>query len=333
MVAMDVFASAFGFDAKSDDVWTALGKVTAVNGNTLSVLLGGSATPMACEAYCYASVGDVVFVVISKGRARAIAVRGGDFLQDIAWTSQGSKLIPENTDLNTVTELGTWYRYGTSAVATLSNCPVSDPFKMFVERTIGANYIIQRIYTYIASYPTWYRASYDGGATWKQWACEAPRTNASATANRFLATPDGSAGVSSYRAIAVDDLPTLPASKVTGLGTFLYDQDTVSVNSATVTNLSSVTVEAGTWIISYSAKFAESTDGTRRQMKLSTSVTDASQSAERSVVVSPVSGASTIISRVAMVQPSSSTTYYLNVYHNAGAALSCDGDIHAVRIA
>lgn len=78
MVTMDAFASAFGFDAKSDDVWTTLGKVTAVGSGTLSVLLGGSATPTECEAYCLASVGDVVFVAITKGRARAIACRGVD---------------------------------------------------------------------------------------------------------------------------------------------------------------------------------------------------------------------------------------------------------------
>lgn len=77
MVTMDAFASAFGFDAKSDDVWTTLGKVTAVGSGTLSVLLGGSATPTECEAYCLASVGDIVFVAITKGRARAIACKGG----------------------------------------------------------------------------------------------------------------------------------------------------------------------------------------------------------------------------------------------------------------
>lgn len=78
MVTMDAFASAFGFDAKSDDVWTTLGKVTAVGSGTLSVLLGGSATPTECEAYCLASVGDIVFVAITKGRARAIACKGVD---------------------------------------------------------------------------------------------------------------------------------------------------------------------------------------------------------------------------------------------------------------
>lgn len=78
MVSMDAFASAFGFDSKSDDVWTTLGKVTAVGSGTLSVLLGGSATPTECEAYCLASVGDIVFVAITKGRARAIACKGVD---------------------------------------------------------------------------------------------------------------------------------------------------------------------------------------------------------------------------------------------------------------
>ena len=78
MVAMDVFASAFGLDDKSKESWTTLGKVTAVSGNTLSVLLGGSSTPTECESYCAASVGDIVLVVIMNGHARAVAVKGGD---------------------------------------------------------------------------------------------------------------------------------------------------------------------------------------------------------------------------------------------------------------
>lgn len=76
MVALDVFAHAFGFDEKNDGAWFTLGKVTAVNGSKLSVLLGGSATPTQVESYCTAAVGDVVLVVVSKGQARAIAKRG-----------------------------------------------------------------------------------------------------------------------------------------------------------------------------------------------------------------------------------------------------------------
>ena len=80
MVSMDVFASAFGFDAKSDDVWTTLGKVTAVSGNTLSVLLGGSATPMEYESYCLAEVGDIVFVpdTLSGGYFEACVIGIGE---------------------------------------------------------------------------------------------------------------------------------------------------------------------------------------------------------------------------------------------------------------
>lgn len=78
MVAMDEFASAFGFDAKSSDTWTTLGKVTAVSGTTLTVKLGGSSSTTTCEAYCLAAVGDIVFVVITDGKARAVAVKGGE---------------------------------------------------------------------------------------------------------------------------------------------------------------------------------------------------------------------------------------------------------------
>lgn len=77
MVTMESFAQAFGFDAKPDDTWTTLGKVTAVNGNTLSVKLGGSTSTTDCEAYCLADVGNIVLVVITNGSARAVAVKGG----------------------------------------------------------------------------------------------------------------------------------------------------------------------------------------------------------------------------------------------------------------
>ena len=73
MVAMDQFASAFGFIKESGGTWTTLGKVTAVSGSTLTAYLGGSDTTADCEAYCPAAVGDIVFVAITDGKARAIA--------------------------------------------------------------------------------------------------------------------------------------------------------------------------------------------------------------------------------------------------------------------
>ena len=120
MVAMDVFAHAFGLDSKSDDVWTTLGKVTAVSGNTLSVLLGGSATPTECEAYCVAGVGDIVFVVVSKGQARAIARKGGDTASyESDSTSTAQSLTSNSTKAIASVSLskGTWLVIGHTNIA------------------------------------------------------------------------------------------------------------------------------------------------------------------------------------------------------------------------
>lgn len=122
-------------------------------------------------------------------------------------------LIPANSDLNTYTTVGTYYRTSLNGeVATLSNCPVTYAFKMTVERTISDNYIKQRITDYQGSAAEWTRYTPDNGATWYDWWRNAPRSNETATANTFLATPNGSAGLPSYRAIANADLPTVNAS-------------------------------------------------------------------------------------------------------------------------
>lgn len=76
MTTYDAIADAFGFGEIKNYDWFTLGKVTAVDGTKLKVLLGGSSVPADCESYCYAQVGDVVLVVIMKGIARAIAKRG-----------------------------------------------------------------------------------------------------------------------------------------------------------------------------------------------------------------------------------------------------------------
>ena len=97
MVTMESFAQAFGFDVKPSDTWTTLGKVTAVSGNTLSVLLGGSSTATDCEAYCIAGVGDIVLVVITNGAARAVARKGG--ISDVLFI--GGRVSGDFDDLET----------------------------------------------------------------------------------------------------------------------------------------------------------------------------------------------------------------------------------------
>lgn len=122
-------------------------------------------------------------------------------------------LIPANSDLNSYTTVGTYYRNNSnSAVSTLSNCPVTAAFKMTVEQIISDSYLKQRITTYQGSAEEWTRNTSDGGATWNDWWRATPRNTTAATANRFLATPNGSAGLPDYRAIANADLPTVDAA-------------------------------------------------------------------------------------------------------------------------
>lgn len=171
MVNMDAFASAFGFDAKSDGVWTTLGKVTSVNGSTLSVLLGGSATPTECEAYCLASVGDVVFVAITKGRARAIACRGVDAA---AWRSAlglGSMATEDASDYLALTG-GT-----VTGVLTVEDTvelgygsEIWDNSNRIVHIRTAANSSNKRAdFTLEPDGKIYRRTSSDGGSTWSSW--------------------------------------------------------------------------------------------------------------------------------------------------------------------
>ena len=147
MVSMDAFASAFGFDAKSDDVWTTLGKVTAVNDGKLSVLLGGSATPTECEAYCLASVGDIVFVAITKGRARAIACKGGGaYLPLAGGTITGNLTVNGDVSFDgeaTITEQSAWrdaLGLGSMATETASDYLLCKPTNLPQDTSTGSGF-------------------------------------------------------------------------------------------------------------------------------------------------------------------------------------------------
>ena len=116
MVAMDEFAGAFGLDGKTPGTWTTLGKVTAVSGNTITAMLGGSSTATGCEAYCPAAVGDVVFVVVTDGKARAVACRGGGIVTESATVTASADIANYITAANcTISEL-TFERWGKVAM-------------------------------------------------------------------------------------------------------------------------------------------------------------------------------------------------------------------------
>lgn len=108
----DAIADAFGFGEIKNYDWFTLGKVTAVDGTKLKVLLGGSAVPADCESYCYAQVGDVVLVVVMKGIARAVAVKGGgDYLPLSGGTLTGDLTVEGDVTFEgdaSITEQASW---------------------------------------------------------------------------------------------------------------------------------------------------------------------------------------------------------------------------------
>ena len=239
MVSMDVFASAFGFDAKSDDVWTALGKVTAISGNTFSVMLGGSATPMECEAYCHAVVGDIVFVVISKGNARAIANKGGeaatrDFtnalintlgngtsdvtLDDTLLITQNTNATEEKYYLRPISKIWPYFKGKADAVY----APLTH-YHGYLYNGADASTSLHRMYVSTNDNLVIQNRA-DASSSWgnEKYAAittSAPSNSSQQAANKVLATPNGSNGYPSMRALVADDIPNLAAGKVTS-GTF-----------------------------------------------------------------------------------------------------------------
>lgn len=81
MTTLDTVANILGFTQRDEKSWFTIGKVTAVNGSTLKVILGGSDTATDVEAYYYgAKVGDIVIVAVVYGQPRAIGVRANGMM-------------------------------------------------------------------------------------------------------------------------------------------------------------------------------------------------------------------------------------------------------------
>lgn len=109
-----------------------------------------------------------------------------------------------------------------------------------------------------------------------------------------------------------------------------------SVNSGTNTNLASISLEAGSWVITAGVRFPANANGYRRM-----NVNKTSASGAADVQLPAANGASTQLAYTVIVSITATTTYYLNCYHNAGTALSLVAGgsenginfIRAVRIA
>lgn len=90
MASLEQLADVFNLGAPKEGDWTTLGKVSAVNPDgSLTCYLSGSASPSNVADYCGAQAGDVTLVLVSKGKARAIAIQGGSgggASGDVDWT-------------------------------------------------------------------------------------------------------------------------------------------------------------------------------------------------------------------------------------------------------
>lgn len=104
------------------------------------------------------------------------------------------------------------------------------------------------------------------------------------------------------------------------------------VNTSTVTAIQSVSIPAGIWVVVVSVYFGANATGTRK-VKLSTTSADYSNDRTMTDTRTASNNGATMSSFTTILNLSSATTYYINVWQNSGATLACQSGIKAVRIA
>lgn len=157
-------------------------------------------------------------------------------------------------------------------------------------------------------------------------------TGASTAAGALTALGAASAADLSALAGDVGDLDTAMGNIGTVVTTDV--STAVSVANQTWKSIGSVTLGAGTWVVTYNATFASNSTG-GRGMVLSTTANDGGTNTERrsSLVVLPaVSGTYTAFGSSRIVNVTGSGTFHCNVWQGSGAALNVSGYLRAVRI-
>lgn len=293
MTSLERFADAFFPEPKKAD-YSTYGRVSSINPDgSYQVQLNASGTDTRCAKLCDAAVGDSVLVIVqSNGRAAAIGRVGAEGYLQLG----GGSSIPENADLDGITAFGRYAASTNARAQSLSNCPTGNAFAMFVHATYNAT---DGATTYISQtlveYDTgriWYRRK---STAWQPWYSEQPRWQG-------------------------------------GAAPFMSDSQSASVSTSSGTNLCSLSLSPGTWLVSYSVLFPSSTNG-RRFATLGTTTTYATNTALYGVSSPPASGGATTLARSVLVQPTATTTYYLNAWQNSGGSLTCDGVLQAFRMA
>ena len=108
----------------------------------------------------------------------------------------------------------------------------------------------------------------------------------------------------------------------------------VSVASSTYKSIASVSLKPGKWLVAYGAQFATNTTGYRSAWLYTTQNAAGNATWYRAslVQVPTASNAQTYLRGDCVVELTSTTTVYLTLYHNAGSALNCYGNVRAIRI-
>lgn len=104
-----------------------------------------------------------------------------------------------------------------------------------------------------------------------------------------------------------------------------------SLATATLKAMNSLSLEAGTWLITATAWWASNATG-RRGAKISTTKDTDVAGGDGHEMIMAVSGSTTGVNVVKIVTPSSTTTYYLNMYQTSGSTLNTGTAMHALRI-
>lgn len=104
-----------------------------------------------------------------------------------------------------------------------------------------------------------------------------------------------------------------------------------SAATSTVTNLGTVTLSPGKWLVILGFQFQANATGVRVG-KLGSTASDASAARSTTVRAQACSQGATLFTNAVWLEVATETTYYLNVWQNSGSALTCSCYANTVKL-
>lgn len=154
--------------------------------------------------------------------------------------------------------------------------------------------------------------------------------NSSSKQAEFTFEPDGNI----YRRTSTDSGSNWTGWQAIGAVKTTDISSATSIATSTYKSIGSISLEAGTWVIAYGGQFASNSTGVRAAFVCTSQNTAASAAWNRESLVQSAATPSgqTYLRGTCIVAPTATTTYYLTLWHNAGSAINCYGNIKAIRI-